>query len=269
MKDNLDQLLTDTLKADLAPDAALNRQIIDTWLEEGSTMKQGIRKKRMAAIVFAVVLCVGSMSAYAAYHYLQPSQVALELGGDEDTQENRLLAEVFAEDNAVVINETQQSNGYNITLLGVTSGASLSPYVVGQIDEVKTYAVLAIERMDGTEMGDGTLCISPLINGVSWMIANNATLNLGLSWFTQDNVQYAMIECDNLEIFADRGVLLGVVDYFGSEGSAFTMDEATGVYCKNETYQGTNALFTLPLDEGKADHEAAEKYLKELADDYE
>lgn len=75
---------------------------------------------------------------------------------------------------------------------------------------------------------------------------------------------YYLIECDNLEIFANRGVQLGVVDSFGNETSAFVMSEQTGVYEKNLEYENTNALFALPLDNEKADDVVADEYIKEL-----
>jgi len=74
----------------------------------------------------------------------------------------------------------------------------------------------------------------------------------------------SMIECADLEIFADRGVQLGIVDSFGSETAAFRMDNESGSYRKVEGYAGTIALFTLPLDTTKADPAAAEEYLKKL-----
>lgn len=40
-----------------------------------------------------------------------------------------------------------------------------------------------------------------------------------------------------------------------------------GEITKKESYQGVNVLFDLPIDEGKADREAAEKYLKEMEEE--
>ena len=42
------------------------------------------------------------------------------------------------------------------------------------------------------------------------------------------------------------------------------MDETTGIYHKQEDYEKTNALFTLPLDTSKADETAAESYIQNL-----
>lgn len=96
------------------------------------------------------------------------------------------------------------------------------------------------------------------------MTANNGTMDAGLHWFVKDGVVYELLECDNLEIFAGRGVQVGVVDSFGNESSTFTMDAQTGVYKKTEGYEGTCALFDLPLDTAKADEAAADAYIEKL-----
>ena len=101
-------------------------------------------------------------------------------------------------------------------------------------------------------------------SSVSVLDANAATMDETLTWFCKDGVLYELIECDDLEIFADRGVQLGIVDSFGSETAAFRMDNESGSYRKVEDYAGTIALFTLPLDTTKADPAAAEEYLKKL-----
>ena len=133
-----------------------------------------------------------------------------------------------------------------------------------EVSDKYSYAALAISKSDGSKMSNRNFCVSPLINGEAFTDVNAATLNVGLSWFEKDGVIYELIECDNLEIFADRGVYLSLVDNFGDEVAAFRMDEATGRYHKVEDYAGTSALFTLPLDKDKADTVAADKFLASL-----
>ena len=96
------------------------------------------------------------------------------------------------------------------------------------------------------------------------MDVNNGTLNAGAYAFEQDGVQYQILECDNLEIFANIGVYVGVVEDFGEESHAFTMDKETGEYRVDESYDGMKALFTIPLDKSKADDAAAEKFFQEI-----
>lgn len=219
------------------------------------------RSKVVAAVVCTVIL-LGSGSVYAANHYLNPSQIVDEISADS------ALSKAFADKDAITINETQTSNGYNITLLGLVSGEKLGLYVPDEtkkeVSDKHSYAALAISKSDGSKMSNRNFCVSPLINGEAFTDVNAATLNVGLSWFEKDGVIYELIECDNLEIFADRGVYLSLVDDFGDEVAAFRMDEATGKYHKVEDYAGTSALFTLPLDKDKADTVAADKFLVSL-----
>lgn len=112
-------------------------------------------------------------------------------------------------------------------------------------------------QMDG---GYQTFCVSALIHGKPFVDVNNSTLKAGAQAFVQDGVQYQLLECDNLEIFADMGVYIGVVESFGREAQAFAMDDVTGDYTVNKSYDGLKALFVLPLDKSKADDAAAEAY---------
>ncbi|MBR1691760.1 MAG: DUF4179 domain-containing protein [Lachnospiraceae bacterium] len=246
-------------------------------------MKKVVFRKKAAAAAVICLLAAGSITAYAAYRYLSPSEVAQRIS------DNRALAEAFESEDAIAVNETQTCNGYEITLLGLVSGEKLSPFVKNgeevqtsvttqdaagitvwgdasaeQLRASQTYAAIAIARADGADMEYENKCVSPLIHGVDWMVANNATLDVGLHWFEQDGVIYELIECTNLEIFADRGVQIGIVDSFGDENAAFSMDSETGAYYKNEDYAGTNALFDLPLDQEKADSKAAEECLERI-----
>lgn len=76
---------------------------------------------------------------------------------------------------------------------------------------------------------------------------------------------YRLIECDGVEMFADRGVYLAI-----SSGSAFyntdafAFDESTGEITARTDYKGASLLFDLPLDKSKSDHAKAEAYLQEL-----
>lgn len=218
-------------------------------------------RKLIAASACAILLLGGS-SAYAAYHFLSPSQIA------DEVADNGALSRAFAGEDAVSVNETQQSNGYDITLLGLVSGEKLELCVPQEtrenVSKSHTYAAVAIAKSDGTDMEYRNFFVAPLINGVSVLDANAATMDETLTWFCKDGVLYELIECDDLEIFADRGVQLGIVDSFGSETAAFRMDNESGSYRKVEDYAGTIALFTLPLDTTKADSAAAEEYLKKL-----
>lgn len=262
MSDKLDIWIKEVLADRKTPDPELNRQIIVKAKENHQMKNQSRIKKSVVAAAGICLIAAGSVTAYAAYRYLSPSQVA------EVVSDNGALAEAFQGKEAVLVNETQTSNGYDITFLGLVSGKNLELYVpentAQELSETHTYAAVAVAKSDGTEMEDRNFCISPLIRGVDFSVANNATMDVFLTWFEQDGIIYELIECDNLEIFADRGVEIGVVDSFGCERSAFAIDAKNGTYSKNTTYEGTNALFHLPLDTSKADPQAAEAYIKAL-----
>ena len=260
MSKQIEELLYDSLKPIDEPSPELNRRILE-WRSKESMRKSSFRKSAVAAAVVCVV-AVSSITAVAAYRYLKPAEIA------EEMAENDALAKAFESKDAVKINEIQKNEKYEVTLLGMVSGAGLELCMPEDTEESLqqdyTYVVMAVAHTDGTTVTqEEQKCISPLIHGVDWMIVNNATLNTGLTSFIKDGVMYELIECDSLEKFAGRGVQIGVVDSFAEENQAFAMDES-GKYQKKADYEGTNFLFDLPLDPEKADEQAVEQYLKEL-----
>ncbi len=66
---------------------------------------------------------------------------------------------------------------------------------------------------------------------------------------------YRIIECDSLEMFADRGLTLIVssTDFYSNE--AFDYNEAAGTVSPNPDFDGVNLIFDLPLDTANADYE--------------
>jgi hypothetical protein len=69
-----------------------------------------------------------------------------------------------------------------------------------------------------------------------------------------DGVLYRIIECDNVEMFADRELYLAVCS--GSpmyNGDAFILDEQTNEITANPNFDGASAVFDLPLDKKRAD----------------
>ena len=261
----LDELLYDSLRPEEEPALELNRQIKEQFSKEEQTMKLWKYRKQAVCAAIVCVVAAGGVTAYASYRYLNPSQVA------DEVSENDTLSKAFEGTDAIVLNETQSSNGYDITLLGLVSGKNLDLFLPddakADIRESHTYAALAIAKSDGSEMEDRNFCISPLVNGVAFEKLNAASANLTLTWFEKDGVIYELIECDDLEIFADRGVWLGVVERFGDETEAFYMDADSGVHSKNQEYKGTAALFSLPLDVSKSDAQAAEQYLVSIQEE--
>lgn len=259
MSKNIDELLYEVLKEEEAPSLRLNRQILRKACLEGNNMNMRKVNRVAAAAIALSIAMVGTVTTYATYRYLHPSQIASQVS------DNNALAKAFESEDAIEVNETQRSNGYEITLLGIVTGRGLEPYIPKEkIEEIQpeyTYAAFSIRKIDGSAIENRNFCIAPLIGGVPFMEGNAATLDVFSTCFVQDGILYELVQCDNLQIFADRGVWMSVVDFFGEERAAFQMDAATGAYSKVENYDGTSALFRLPLDGSKADKSAAEAYL--------
>lgn len=134
---------------------------------------------------------------------------------------------------------------------------------------------MSIAKTDGGKMpgtsdeayGQVPFFISPLIKGQKPWQVNIASMNRGYSECVVDGVMYRLIECDGVEMFADRGLYLCVSTTRFFDINAFDYDEKTGEVSPKAEFDGVNVLFDLPLDVKKADHEKAGKYLKQLLGD--
>ena len=265
---NLDQILQQALSPDEDMNEYLNQRILSK-IRENEDMNRKPRRIPAAAMVAALTLFIGSATAVAAWQYLTPDKVA-------EVMEDEGLKKAFQSKDAIAINESQTCGDYKITLLGMVSGKDLSSYVVNaegegntEIKEDKTYIVTAIEKVNNTaetvvqEESYMNLTASPLVKGLKPWQFNIYTMGGGSTAISENGIEYRITESDNIEIFADRGLYLAVTDGVPSV-EAYQYDENTGEIARNESYQGVNALFHLPIDESKADREAADKYLKEL-----
>lgn len=273
MKRDIDTILKQALAPADEPDMRLNQNI----LYQAKEMTRMAKRKRgripAAILAAAMTLAVGSIAVFAAWKYLSPSEMAKRLSG-------QALAEAFQSENGMEINETQQSGDYRITLLGIAAGEDLGESVSlddgqNQIKEDRLYAALAIERADGTPMpdtsdedyGKESFLASPYIKGLDPAWYNVYTLGGGYGEFVENGIQYRMLEVDNLQMFADQGVYIGVSSGTFFDREAYEFDENSGEITRNEDYEGVNALFSLPLDPEKADPEAAQEFLAQLSDD--
>ena len=230
---------------------------------------------KFAAVVCstALILGIGSVSAYAAFQYLKPNHVAEKMN-------DKKLMDAFSGEDAVAVNETQSCGGYDVTLLGIVSGKNISEYLTtagGQIHDDRTYSVVAIKKSDGTSMpdtsddayGDTSFLASPLIQGYDPVWYNAFVFSGGYSDTVENGILYRISECDNVEMFADRDLYFCVLDDTFYDREAYDYDESTGAISRNENYDGLNALFRLPIDASKADPAAAEAYIKSLYEEDE
>lgn len=272
MKDIFEDLLKDALIPSEEPDAMLTQKILQRAKGEESMRKLNFRTATVTAAIAAVVIATGGLTAYAAWNYLNPGQVAEEMG-------DKKLAKSFQKEDAIHTNDSQTYGNYIITMLGVVSGKNISNLVEiddnGQVKDDKTYAVVAVKKKDGSKMpdtsddeyGNKPFWVSPFIKGEDPLRMNVFYMGGGKSECVVDGVSYHILECDNLECFAKRGVYVGVLDEQFYNVDAYDFDKKTGEISRNEEFKGVNALFKLPLDESKADEKAAEEKLDEWKND--
>lgn len=273
-ENKLDEILKQALSPEEKPDDWLNQNILRRVKENKKMVKRTKHRIPAAAMVAALTLCLGSATAFAAWKYLTPDEVA-------EVFEDKGLMKAFQSEDAIKMNESQICGDMKITLLGMVSGKNLSQYVSAMDEKVemdgelrleddKTYIVTAIERVHSTQNSDNWdeagamgLTVSPLVKGLAPWEFNIYTMDGGCMTVLEDEIEYRITECDNVEMFADRGVYLSVSE--GAPSSeAYQYNEETGEITRNESYEGVNALFNLPIDVSKADAKAAEQYLKEL-----
>lgn len=268
MRKDIDELLKHALTPTQEPDFWLNQKILNQIKETKRMDGKKMRRIPAAAIAAAVILGAGSVTAYAAWKYMTPDKMAESL-------KDYTLMEAFQGGDAITINEKQSCGGYNVTLLGIVSGKNISQFASehnGVVEEDRTYTAVAIENADGTPMpdisedayADLAFCVSPLIKGYDPNWYNVITMRGGYSELQDNGILYRLVECDNVEVFADHGLYLCVSDGTFYNQEAYRYDQETGEITRNEDYEGLNALFELPIDASKADPQAAAEYLTSL-----
>lgn len=278
MRKDIDNLLQTALTPMNEPDAELNDRILLEVKErrDMAGKRKNVRRRiPAAAIAAACILILCSGTALAVYKYLTPAQVA------EET-ENDALQDAFSGNDAILVNETQESGGFRITLLGSVAGKNISNFIpvddnTGKVEnDDKIYTVVAIERADGAQMpdtgtdayGDTSFYVSHYVHGLDPNQYSIMSMGGNYTEFVKDGIMYRLLEMDNIEMFADRGIYVGVNSGGFYDSAAYNYDANTGEMSRNENYTGVNALFRLPVDSAKADPAAAEEYLRALQESW-
>lgn len=261
-----DRLLKQALAPAVEPEEELNQSIINRF-KERTRLKGSNRKRVSVGLLVAIFTLVMSITAYAATQLFSSKEIAEHLG-------DRSLAEAFESKDAIKVNQTIASGVYNITLQGIVSGEGLSEFSSSAQDVYpnRTYAVVSITRQDGSPMpttndpeyGKEPFLVSPLIKGQKPWQVNIMSMNGGYNEIVRDGVMYRLIECDGVEIFADRGLYMAVSSDRFINNQSFTYNEDTGVISPKADANGISVVFDLPLDKSKADPAKAEAYLREL-----
>ena len=90
------------------------------------------------------------------------------------------------------------------------------------------------------------------------------TLGGGAAEILADGIRYRLIEFENITIFADRGVYIGIIDGSFPNNQAFLINEQTGELSINPDYKGVSVLFNLLIDPSLANPEKAQAFLDDL-----
>ena len=223
------------------------------------------KKGFIRAVSIAAAVALLTISAYAASRLLSPAQVAGIHG-------NAALAQAFESEDAVKLNQSVRTEKLCVTLAGLVSGENLSEWT-DQADQSRTYAVMILESLDGTPLDIDDFSITeytftPLVAGFTPWSVNNWTLDAGVSLLERDGALYYLLDTRNIEMFADHTVYMAFYQGRLPDPDIFTMAE-DGTISFSESFEGPQALFTLPLDESKADPAAVEKFMNDSGFDRE
>jgi len=221
----------------------------------------------VAAAIIAIMIL--TTSVLAVRHFLRPSEVAERIG-------NAALSAAFESESAININQSLASGSHTFTLLAVVSGEDISDHPIynstGEIHHDRTYAVLAIQKTDGSPMpapmddAFQPFTVSPFIRGENLWQVNAFTMDAGSISTVVDGVMYLIADFTNVTMFADRGVYLGVNTGMMMSDilDAFVLNEQTGEITTDTSFTGSNTIFHLPLDTSLADPESAAQFLRDM-----
>jgi len=224
-------------------------------------LNKATARRSFVAIVAAVVVL--AMTACAAWQFLKPSDVASQL-------DDAALSAAFASKDSVKMKESITSGDYTYTLLGLVSGQDITNYPYYRNEKIRsdrTYVLLAIQRVDGSpilsteEEGGVPFYASVYIKGERPWSVNIHAMNGGYSETILNGIVYRIVECDDITIFADRGLYFGVNPGVYYEEHAFVYDEQTGELKADSSNHLSSAVFDLPVDVSFANPERAQEYL--------
>lgn len=223
---------------------------------EDDLMSQKRKPLKVAALVLVAMLLL-SFGAYAVFSLLSASQVAEQVGSKE-------LAALFEESNFEPV--TVKGEVYSVTFMGIAPGEIFYANEENgpMVSENAVYAVWAVYRNDGEpldQMAGSPIQVIPVMDGYR----ANCLFSMGMSTsgFGKDGVLYYLLNCTDLEIFADKNVKLMAFEGMFPTADILTSDDK-GEIVYAEGYNGFKAVFELDLDESKADPEAAAELLSQF-----
>lgn len=213
-----------------------------------------IRKARKIAAACMLIAAMGvlSVSGYAAWKYLRPTQVVENMG------DQKLSGQFEKTEGTIVGDARQVFEDYTVTMLGLVAGENLSdyPYFSDGVEvQDRCFAILAIERTDSVPMPKTSedeyaeLCFfaSAFAKGYDPVKVNAATLDGYYCDMVEDGILYRLVECDDISALSDQVVYVGVLDKVFYDCTAYHYDDKTGEISRNPDYEGLNALFEINM----------------------
>jgi hypothetical protein len=235
--------------------------------QEDYPMKNPIKRGVSTVAVVVIAMLLVATTTFAAWQFLKPAEIARQVG-------DNALSAAFESATAININESITSGAYTFTLLALVSGEDITslPYFSEDVRSGRSYAVLAIQKADGSAMpangdsayGETPFFATPLVKGLKPWFINAATLNGAYSETVVEGVLYRLVECDDVSIFADRGLYFAVSTDVFYNRSAFLYDENTGVVVADPAYEGSSVVFGLPVDPALGDAALAAQVIESL-----
>lgn len=223
--------------------------------KEKKPMKSRLFRKP-AVLVAAATLLVLSVSA--ATLLLSPAQVA-------ERYQQPALADAFDSGDALLLNQRVETEDYAVTLLGLTTGEALTTWEQ-TAEAAHTYAVVALDRLDGAPLEQQTFpftdyTLTPLVAGYAPWRLNNWSLHSFATGFSDGGTFYFLLDTQDLEMFADHTVYLAFYEGGVPSSESFAVAE-DGAIAFADGFEGPRALFTLPLDAGKANPDAVAAFFE-------
>ena len=216
--------------------------------------KSTIRRSFGTVAAACMIFLLASITVFAAVRFLTPEEVAYQIG------DHRLMVAFEGED-AIDINLSVVSGGYRFTFLSVVSGYEISDrlrYSEG-LSFDRTYLVVAIESEDESPMPPPmddafqSFYISPYIRGfMPWQV-NLHTLEGGHVEKVIDGVRYRIIDMENIKVFAEHGIYIGINKGWSFDRDAFIFNTDPWELKTNPDIDEVSVVFRLPIDISFAD----------------
>lgn len=228
--------------------------------KEESQMTVRKSRKWILAAAVAVAVALLALSVSAAVLWRTPAQVAEEI-------QDPLLAQAFAGEDAILVNESAQVDMYTVTLGGLVSGAGISDWC-SDVEESRTYAVVSVARTDGMPLtkdnydvtSNGMFTITPLVAGYPPQSVNIFSLDGNRVSFLQDGRAYYVMDTKDIQIFADHTVYMAVYQGFVPSYKQFSAAEDGTLTMRDDV---VGCMFTLPLDPALADPETVQNFFEQ------